>query len=52
MLFVFRCASRSWLFRPSVCLSVCQGFAICYKMWQYRRNFVAANLPKQFKSKK
>ena len=43
--------------RPAACcccsvrLSVCQGFAVGHKIWPYRRDFVAANLPKQFKFK-
>ena len=35
------------LFRPSVC----HAFAVCHKMWPYRRDFDAANLSKKFKCK-
>ena len=33
------------------CPSVCQAFAVCHKMWPYRRDFDAANLSKKFKCK-
>ena len=32
-----------WLFRTC---SVCHAFAVCHKMWLYRRDFDAANLSK------
>ena len=31
--------------------SVCHAFAVCHKMWPYRRDFDAANLSKKFKCK-
>ena len=31
--------------------SVCQAFAVCHKMWPYRRDFDAANLSEKFKCK-
>ena len=43
MLFVPTRPSRPHLF--------CQAFAVCHKMWPYRRDFDAANLSKKFKCK-
>ena len=34
------------------CCSVCRHFAVCHKIWPYRRDAVVANLPKKFKFKK
>ena len=39
----FASAPVLWLF--------CQAFAICHKMWPYRRDFDAANLSEKFKCK-
>ena len=47
MLFVPTRPSRPWLVRPSVS----HAFAVCHKMWPYRRDFDAANLSKKFKCK-
>ena len=33
------------------CCSVCQAFAVCHKMWPYRRDFDVANLSEKFKCK-
>ena len=46
-LHVLRVAVPHLLFRPSVC----HAFAVCHKMWPYRRDFDAANLSKKFKCK-
>ena len=48
MLFVPTPTSRPHLL---FCLSVCHAFAVCHKMWPYRRDFDAANLSKKFKCK-
>ena len=37
--------------RVRTCCSVCHAFAVCHKMWPYRRDFDAANLSKKFKCK-
>ena len=34
--------------RPAFCTcSVSHAFAVCHKIWPYRRDFVAANLPEK-----
>ena len=43
--FVLRCAARG-------CCSVSRHFAVCHKIWLYRRDALAAILPKKFKLKK
>ena len=45
--------SSARLFRTCsvACCSVCHAFAVCHKMWPYRRDFDAANLSKKFKCK-
>ena len=57
MLFVPRRPSRPWPAVPwpavpwPAVLSVRHAFAVCHKMWPYRRDFDAANLSKKFKCK-
>ena len=36
----------------AACCSVSHVFAVCHKIWLYRRDALAAILPKQFKFKK
>ena len=45
--FVLRCIKNDW-----PVLSVSRHFAVCHEIWLYRRDAVAANLPKKFKFKK
>ena len=39
------------MLRVPGCCSVCRHFAVCHKIWPYRRDAVAAILPKKFKLK-
>ena len=46
------CIETCFAFLALPVFSVRHAFAVCHKMWLYRRDAVAANLPKNFKLKK